>query len=455
MLPKMRHKIQGSVVSYRVAFLVYAPKNQRREDNSFDGNDNIGAKVIADTLQRAGITVGYVTPESAHLDADLVLISLTSTHDIYALLQAVSMLRTWQPGERKFAVLAGGFGMQNPTSIRRYVDYCAFGRAHEWVVDIVNTIMDGGRPDHGSLMNIEQFNPVQIYQGGMFAHEVDGFKEEFTGCPLKCKFCHYTYARKHQGSDASYSAGGVYAQSMLTGGGSPEVTWPQLLTWDKKAGRVRVAIDGFSQRLRYLYGKRISNDDIVAGINNMGSFSTDKATTLMVYNIVNFPGETDADYREFVDTVSQANPKGRVILVIQSTPFRPSIATPMQWEPVNLYPDWSKHRTEVIIERPNLRVVHSFTLETPWTHLQSAVAERATKDDDAAINAIIHAPKLKSLNAAGALKLFQRNFDAARYIAELDIDAPHPAHFVSGYLRHELIQKIARKMRGQRYAWAG
>jgi len=186
----------------------------------------------------------------------------------------------------------------------------------------------------------------------------------------------------------------------------------------------------------------------------MGSFSEEKATTLMVYNIVNFPGETDQDYQEFVDTVQRANPKGRVIFVVQSTPFRPSIATPMQWEPVTLYPDWSKRRTEVVIERPNLRVVHSFTLETPWTHLQSVIAERATLDDDDAIKAIIHSPKLKKLNAEGALKLFSRNFDINKYVKELDIEEQHPAHFVNGYLRQAQIKKIAHKMRRQRNAWS-
>ena len=216
------------------AFLVYAPMRQRREDNSFDGNDNIGAKVIADVLTRAGIKVGYVTPETAHT-VPLVLISLTSTHDIYALLESVALRADWQPGNRKFKVLAGGFGMQNPTAIRHYVDYCAFGRAHEWVTDIVNEILHNRAPVHESIMCAKEFNRVVISQGALYQHEVDGFKEEFTGCPLKCKFCHYTYAREHTGSDASYAKGGVYSQSMLTGGGSPEVTWPQLLTWPKKS----------------------------------------------------------------------------------------------------------------------------------------------------------------------------------------------------------------------------
>ncbi len=433
------------------AFLVYAPLRKRREDNSFDGNDNIGAKVIADALTRAGLTVGYVTPESAHT-VPLVLISLTSTYDIYALLESVGLRADWQPGTRTFKVLAGGFGMQNPTAIRNYIDWAAYGRAHEWVEQVVRDILAGRAPDHESVQCMRRFNPVKISQGALYPHEVEGFKEEFTGCPLKCKFCHYTYAREHKGSDNSYSQGGVYSQSMLTGGGSPEVTWPQLLTWPKKAGRVRVAIDGVSERLRYLYGKRISNDDIVAGINQMGSYGPN-ATTLLVYNICNFPGETEADLQEFIDTVSRADPKYRVIFVLHSTPFRPSLATPMQWEGVHLHPDWSKRRAGVILDRPNLRVVHSFTLETPWSHLRSIIVERAKQEDDAAIHAILHSPKLAAApRHSEALRLFQRNFQIDKWTRELDVDGPSPAPWLSGYLPDETLRKIATKMRQQRAA---
>lgn len=433
---------------YDCAFLVYAPLRQRREDNSFDGNDNIGAKVISDALTRAGINVGYVTPESAHT-VPLVLISLTSTYDIYSLLDCVSLRADWQPGKRSFKVLAGGFGLQNPTAIRHYLDYAAYGRAHDWVAEVVDSIIAGHEPAHQSLQDLRSFNPVKISQGSLYPHQVEGFKEEFTGCPLKCKFCHYTYARKHTGTDASYSTGGVYAQSMLTGGSSPEVTWPQLLTWPKKAGRVRVAIDGLSERLRYLYGKRISNDDIVSGINQIGSYGPN-ATTLLVYNIVNFPGETDEDYQEFIATVSRADPKYRVIFVLHSTPFRPSLATPMQWEAVNLHPDWSKRRAGVIVDRPNLRVVHSFTLETPWSHMRSVIAERATPEDDAAIRAIVHSPKLANAKHADALRLFLRNFPADKWLAERDIEGPSPAPWLSGYLPDATLRKIAHKMRRQR-----
>jgi radical SAM superfamily enzyme YgiQ (UPF0313 family) len=433
------------------AFLVFQPLRQRRADNSFDGNDNIGAKVIADALTRAGYRVGYVTPGTAST-APLVLISLTSTNDIYALLAEVSLRPEWQPGARKFKVLAGGFGMQNPTAIRRYIDYAAFGRAHSWVAGVVDAVLGGGRPSHPSLMDCREFNPVVIAQDELYPHEVEGFRETFTGCPMKCKFCHYTFARRHNGSDASY-ASGAYVQTTLTGGGSPEITWAQLLTYPKKAGRLRVAVDGTSERLRTLYGKRISNDDIVAGIEHVGSYGPN-ATTLLVYNIGNFPGETDADLDEFISTVSRANPRYRVILVLHTTPFRPSLATPMQWEGASLYPDWSKRRACVMVDRNNLRVVHSFTLETPWSHLRSLIAERATADDDAAIHAIVHSPKIGAVSHGQALRIVRANFGIDKWVREYEIDGPSPAPFLSTYISDATLRKIAVKMRAQRISSA-
>src|SRR3990167_4353774 len=135
----------------RIAFLVYAPLKQRRTDNSFEGNDNIGAKIIEDVLKRAGFVVGRCSPETAH-EWELVLVSFTSTYDVLSFYHQVALRPDWQSGKRQFKVLAGGFGMQNPIPIRRYVDYAAFGRAHEWIVGIVDTILGGGIPAHPSVM---------------------------------------------------------------------------------------------------------------------------------------------------------------------------------------------------------------------------------------------------------------------------------------------------------------
>jgi radical SAM superfamily enzyme YgiQ (UPF0313 family) len=224
------------------------------------------------------------------------------------------------------------------------------------------------------------------------------------------------------------------------------LTWDQLFTYGKKAGRIRVAIDGFSERTRYIYGKRISNDDIVNGVSAIGQYGPN-ATTLLVYNISNMPHETQDDREDLYTTLRQCDPKHRVIFVLHSTPFRPSIATPMQWEPVTLFPDWSKLRAQEIVEKANFRAVHSFTLETPWSHLCSVVAERATPAADKLFHALAFAPGLQKGKHADRLRAVQKNFDISPYIREYGIEEEHPAWFLQGYIDLPTIRKIAQKMR--------
>lgn len=428
------------------AFLVYAPWRQRRADNSYEGNDNIGAEVVRDMLTRAGYAVTYTSPECAHR-YDVVLVSLTSTMDMYAYYRAVAPLTTWQPGARTFTVLAGGFGMQNPTAIRRYVDFAAFGRVDDWLLYVVHSLTHGATPEHASLMDMRDPQPVTIAQAPrLYPHTVHGWSETFTGCPLKCKFCHYTYARQHQGSDEAYSSR-QYVQTTLTGGGTPEVTWDQLLDWPKKAGRIRVAIDGSSYRLRKLYGKNITNDDLIRGVEQVGSY--EGTTTLLVYNIGNFPSETATDRLEMEEVLAQARPRYRVIVVLHTTPFRPSLATPMQWEAANLDYDWSQHRQRVVVERPTLRVVHSYTLESSASHFLSLLAERCTPDEDWLFHNIALSARFSSLRVAEQLDAIRSLYDTRTMTDARDIDGPPPYPLLHGYLSTDVLRRIAHKMRAQ------
>lgn len=427
----------------KVAFLVYAPLKQRRENNSFEGNGNAGALVIENVLKTNGIEVGRCTPEMAHKQ-DLVLVSFTSNYDAVAFYEAVANRPNWQRNKRTFKVIAGGFGMQNPTLVRDYIDYAAFGRAENWIYGVVDTILGGSVPNHPSLMNLPDLHPVVISQTDEL-YLGSGFNETFTGCPYKCMFCHYTWARKYQ--DNREENKGSYVQESLTNGGTPELTWDQLFTYGKKAGRVRVAIDGFSERLRYIYGKRILNSDIVDGINSIGQY--DGNTVLLVYNICNMPTETERDVNELYRTLKNADPKGRVIFVLHSTPFRPSLATPMQWEEVNLWPEWVSRRADVIDDRSNFRAVHSFTLESSWSHLLSVIIERATPETSDIFHKIVFSPTFSSskYRAAQKVKILQNHYDLSQYLKQYDLDEKLPGWFLSSYTSLDKLKNAARILR--------
>lgn len=386
---------------------------------------------------------------------DLVLVSIPSSGqiiDVYKL----AVAHGWD--KRRCKIIVGGYGVQNVNLLRGYIDYAFFGRAHDCLSDIIDGIMQGGVPDglRDHMIDVSAPHVVRFRQAPLMDNTV--FREEFTGCPLKCKFCHYTYARKFDGKTSGYT------QSLLTGGSSDEVLYADIPGFTDKRGRIRTAIDGFSERIRYLYGKRISNDLIVQGIDHLGDIAQDKyhvdmfgghemnrRTVMTVYNICNFPYETADDEQEFIDNVQRANPKSRVIFILHSTPFRASPATPMQWERVQIFPDWSARREKMICDRKNLLVKYSYTLEGPWSQLLAAICERAREEDDAAKAAISFR---SSKRAADKARAFIDRHDLSHHIGEHDIAGPPPgAWYLRSYLSDAQIAKIATKMRAKRASW--
>lgn len=425
-----------------IAFIVYYPRKKRSDNNSFEGNYNIGANVIMDVLRRKGIVCDLCTPDMAR-NYKIVLVSMTSTYDCIALYKAVALLPTWQPGKRLFKVIAGGAGMQNPTVVRNYIDYAVFGRAENMIHPLVDCIMGGGVFTHEIVMNLPDITPVKLAQeDNLYPYEVDigngrgcrQWKESFIGCPNKCLFCHYTWARKRAGS------GDTYYQGDLTMKRSIECLWKDIPKIDKKDGRIRSAIDGFSERLRMAYGKKITNKEIIDGINHLGGFKG--ITVILAYNISNMPHESQEDRDELYSTVRKAAPKNRVIIVFQSTPFRPSILTPLQWAPVTLYPATSDLSAQVIYDSDNLRVMHSFSNESPWSQLETVIVERATPDTDKLFHSLCFHPKLNKGTSRDKIGLLKRSFDLTPYLRAYSVEEKHPAWFLSSYTDNNKLRKM-------------
>jgi len=425
----------------KIAFLAYYPEKKRTKNNSFEGNYNIGANVIMDVLRRRGVECDICTPDTAR-NYQIVLVSLTSSYDCIALYKAVVLLPSWQRG-RQFTVVAGGAGLQNPTTLRNYIDYGVFGRGENIIWPLIDSILGGNKFEHGSVMNLPDIHHVKLAQvTELYPHEIDlgrdrgctKWKESFMGCPNKCLFCHYTWARKRVGSE------GTYFQGDLTAKRSIECLWKDIPKINKKQGRIRSAIDGFSERLRMVYGKKIKNREIIDGIDHLGSF--EGTTVFLVYNISNMPHESQMDKDELYETVKQANPENRVIVVFQSTPFRPSLLTPLQWAPVTLYPATSDLSAQVIHDSDNLRVMHSFSNESPWSQLETVIVERATKETDKLFHAICFHPKLKKGTAREKVNLLKRSFDLSPYLRQYADGEKHPAYFLSSYISTDKIRRI-------------
>lgn len=453
-----------------IAWLIYKPLKKRRKDESFDNYDNIGAKVIIDVLNRNGYELDYTDIYNV-VNYKLVLISFTSQYDIIKFYKDVNLLEHWQRGKRKFKVLCGGFGLQNPTTIRNFIDYAFFGRAENDVVSIVQDILDNKTINHENVMNLPDIHKVKIKQvNELYPHPLkmskgrgisNQFNEDIIGCSEKCKFCHYTWSRKAiiKDNQSVYEKQSLYV-------GTPEFLLREIKgkIKDKKYGTIITALDGFSERLRFAWGKKISNELLIDTLSSFDKF--EKTTLIKMYNIGSYPCETEHDRREIYDIMKKVNNKSRVVLTLHTTPFRPSLITPMYKLPVNIEVDFKNRykkytkkedygKNYISSEYNDIDIVNNyggFTVyhdykynESNWSQLQWVIIDMSTKDTDSLMSLICNNKKFDSLLTNQKVEFLKRNFDLSQYIKHYELDEAHPAWFLESYSNIKAIEKIGEK----------
>jgi len=430
-----------------IAFLVYRvdEKSGRRKNKSFDWMTNAGAYMVIDCLQRNGYTVSFCSPETAK-DYDVVLISLASTFDVYNLIKAVAKLRSWK--KRSFRVVAGGFGLQNVYPLRQYIDYAVFGRAENIIVPLIKAIE--GKKDfiHESVMVMEHgIHPVKVAQAmELYPHELNTkpvkYKEKEIGCPRKCLFCHYSFSRKHikRHEGAFYGA--------MSYGSMKEVLFDELLRDSDMKTKTRTALDGFSERLRFAFNKRLSNDLIKQTIEEVSRKWQGKSAWLTLYHIGSYPTETDDDREEFRNVLEACNCTGKQVYIhVHVSPFRPSPLTPAAYLPANINYNWRRKANTNIVSKDNLEVSYMHSLESPFSLLQSLVVERATEESDDIIHTICFSKQLAKLKAEEKIYALDKTFNLQPYIREYHTDERLPTWYLESYIPNEQIKQMAKKLK--------
>ncbi|MHC4215331.1 MAG: radical SAM protein, partial [Planctomycetota bacterium] len=328
-----------------IAFLVFkgSYKKQKRKRSDFDGQDNIGAYIIIDVLERAGYTINFCAPETASR-YDIVLASFTSLYDVFNFLEEVAGLSSWKKENRTFTSIVGGAGVQNVAPYREYIDYAVFGRAENFVVDMIKTVSNKKDFQHTAVMPLRYgITPVWYEQvDAVYPHEIKvgtgTFKEKVSGCPLKCAFCHYTYARKWIGGGAQNYVldGGVYQ------GSAEGLFKDSATTIGSGHARIISGLDGFSQRLRYAMRKRISNEKMHEVFQNAAKNAPGKSANYKLYMIGSYPTETEEDFQEFLSTMRSVEIEGpnKCYVIVHLTPFQASPLSPAEWLPVDFSKNW-------------------------------------------------------------------------------------------------------------------
>jgi len=400
----------------------------------------IGALVIKKELELNGYTVDITDYHGAH-QYDLAMVSMTATWDIYEFYRSMKAAN-WH--RRKFFALLGGFGCQNPFALSPFIDAAFMGRAEYIIPEIVDCILNRRDLDYPfitPLINprVTMARPVQgLYEFGVkYGKNKSGWTEEFTGCPFTCKFCHYTWNRKNMrnGDITKYINDGITA-------GSPEIMIKDVLENTDKLGRFTTAMDGYSERLRFLYGKPISWDMIEEAFDHTASFKGN--SYIKLYNIANFPGETPDDEAEFLEFCRQycantSKKDGILSVEVFNTAFRPSINTPMERMPVRLFPE-ARREVLPIASGSGIVIKYTHLIQGAWMHLADIVAIRYGSNHHEVIDYISTDPQFAKLPNSRKLDAFTSRYDIDPFVRQYSWDEP----FISDLVQTEKRDQIRR-----------
>lgn len=394
----------------KVAFL----KNKNRNDSI-----SIGASVIIDELAQSGVRVDICDYRSA-FGYDVVLVSMTATEDIFDLYGNMHSAG-WD--RRTFRVLIGGFGCQNPWGLSAFADYAFFGRADGVIANAVRRLGEDLPPYMAQLSaprRVEIRQVSELYPRPVrYGKNSSVWTEKFIGCPNRCAFCHYSWSRRRLGG-ATYINDGLSA-------GSPEVMLTDICSRQDKFGRFTTALDGYSERLRHLFGKRIGWQQVEDALDHVASFRGN--TYVKLYNIHNLPTETEADREEFFRffagyAESSMKPDGVVTVEVLNTAFRPSINTPMQRMEARLFPP-ARYEDNRVAAGDGFVFKMSVNNRDAYSHLQDLISIRYADSHrdllgyiatDSAFARMKNGDKLREVATRVSIEDFTRRYELQEYL---------------------------------------
>lgn len=395
---------------------------------------NAGMAVVMDILRRAGYEdMTYASNANAH-KFDVLLFSVTSDCDWW---NFIAERVTWQKGNYK--VICGGSGVLNVRPFLEFVDYFVFGRAEGVIDELIATIAGGGEYNGPHVVNSRNFDvnknyylnqTDKIYPYDIKLENGQNYHEDIIGCNHKCFFCGYTWHRKQAQQEAfSYSGlwhGGVDRErAMIDIANGIDVDFVKLRT---------TAIDGLSERLRFMVNKRISREMLRDFLERLAK--CEKPHQVKFYNIVGYPTETEADWLEFLEDIAYTDAKlpkqeKQTCIFLHSTPFRPMPATPFACKPM-AYKNYrgkiaavlgrGKYKGNIFYQGNAMWGVDSGFTESLPTVIQSAIVWRGTEKDAANFVKIACSSKFAHANTAVKQKTLEKYFDVGTLFGSFTAD---------------------------------
>jgi len=418
---------------------------QNYANESYNVRLNAGMSVVVDILRRAGYKVEYASSATVH-KYDWVLVSITSDCDWWPF---IAERVRWRKGNYK--VIAGGAGVLNVRPFLPFVDYFVLGRAEGIIDRLVK-----GDADHPSIIESNSFNPDMDYYINQvtepYPHEIklengQTYKESMIGCNHRCLFCGYTWQRKHTGGAFRY--GDLWNKNedveiaLLNYAKGQKVNLNKLRT---------TAIDGLSQRIRFMVNKKITREVLQEFIRDLAT--CDKPHQVKFYNIIGYPTETEDDWWEFVEDIKAVDAKlpkttKQTSILLHSTPFRAMPATPAACWPMS-YRNYrgeiarvlgQGYKGNIFYQGNSIWAVESMGTDSLPTVILSAIAWRGTEKDAENIRKIACSKQFWSANSMVKQATLEKYFDVKTLFGEFTPEKL-PTRYLKTYAKVEKMWKL-------------
>lgn len=419
---------------------------QTYKNESYHTRLYAGMEVVVDILKRAGYEVDYIGKSTVH-KYDIVLMSITSDSDWYPF---IAERVSWQKGHYK--VIVGGQGVLNVRPFIPFVDYFVLGRA-EGVIDKLIMALDGkGDIEHPSIIESSKFSIDKKYSinqvNQKYPHVIKlqngkEYEEDIIGCNHRCLFCGYTWHRKNVVQDV-FEYKGLWGgdenreRAMLDIASGIELDFTKLRT---------TAIDGLSQRLRFMVNKKITREMLVDFIIKL--HTSGKPHQVKIYNIIGYPTETLDDWFEFKEDIIKADEQlsktsKQTSLLLHSTPFRAMPATPMACKPMS-YKNYrgeiarvlgAGYKGNIFYQGNAVWAVESMGTESLPTVIQSAIVWRGTEKDTENIIKIARSKKFNGASSKVKQATLEKYFDVKTLFGEFTKESL-PTRYLRTYAQVE------------------
>ena len=250
-----------------------------------------------------------------------------------------------------------------------------------------------------------EFIIPQLYED--VQHTRRSFVEMSRGCKYKCLFCQYGWLKPYREADIvdikevilrtktksvrafaadrfSHTKYSDIRQVLMKYGRNDtgsDCTVKQVLynpEYLKTTNKIRVGIEGISDRMRALCGKPNTNDDIVNFCNMVAKNGIKSLDFYMIYGM---PTERPEEIEEFIELIRRLDetmPAGYTICLHWNA-FTPSALTPFQWAA----PAWGNYEwlDKFLLAKFNkrIKIYHKPKRANEWNILRRSIAIRATE----------------------------------------------------------------------------